>query len=219
MNGTPAAFARCAASKTTVTASGEEVVATAESLSEGIRIGDLTIGSVRSKSVTVYKPGSPPVTTSETLVEGGKVGETSFSFGPKGLTVAQNAVPIPAGEGLAALNKTLAPAGLTVNFADVAELAGGKQTAAFVVRSQHPSPVPGAKEGILTLRFGQALSGVVAAEAAAPVDVGLGTDTGSSNPGPASGGTGAAPAVEPIAGAPAVDSSTSGLLPKARNWF
>src|SRR2546423_9264623 len=100
-----------AASKTTVTASGEDVVATAESLSEGIRIGDLTVGSVRSKSVTVYKPGAAPVTTSETLVEGGKVGETSFSFGPQGLKVAQNAVPIPAGEGLATLNKTLAPSG------------------------------------------------------------------------------------------------------------
>ena len=199
-----------AASKTTVTASGEDVVATAESLSEGIRIGDLTVGSVRSKSVTVYKPGAAPVTTSETLVEGGKVGETSFSFGPQGLKVAQNAVPIPAGEGLATLNKTLAPSGLSVNFADITDLVGGKQAAAFVVRSQHPSPVPGAKEGILTLRFGQALSGVVAAEAAAPIDAGLGTDTGSSAPASAPGGTGAPSAVAPVAATPAVDRSTSG---------
>ena len=198
-----------ATSKTSVVASGEEVVATAESLSEGIRIGDLTIGSVRSKSVTVYKPGAQPVTTSETLVEGGKVGETSFSFGPKGLTVAQNAVPIPAGESLATLNKTLGPAGLSVSFADVTELVGGKQTAAFVVRSQHPSPVPGAKEGILTLRFGQALSGVVAADTAAPIDTGLGTETGASNPEPASGGADV-PAGHPEPTAPAVDTSTSG---------
>ena len=204
-----------AASTTSVTASAEEVVATAESLSEGIRIGDLTIGSVRSKSVTVYKPGAQPVTTSETLVEGGKVGETSFSFGPKGLTIAQNAVPIPAGDGLATLNKTLAPAGLSVSFDDVTELVGGKQTAAFVVRSQHPSPVPGAKEGILTLRFGQALSGVVAADTAAPIDTGLGTEAGASNPESASGGTGAAPGGEPVSGTPAADSSTSGTAGEA----
>jgi len=82
---------------------------------------------------------------------------------------------------------------------------GGKQASAFVVRSQHPSPVPGAKEGILTLRFGQALSGVVAAEAAAPIDAGLGTDTGSSAPASAPGGTGAPSAVAPVAATPAVD--------------
>ena len=201
-----------AVSTTTVTATGGEAVATAESLSQGIRIGDLTIGTVRSKSVTVYKPGSPPVTTSETLVEGGKIGETSFSFGPQGLTVAQNAVPIPAGEGLATLNKGLEPSGLAVSFADVTDLVGGKQTAAFVVRSKHPSPFPGAQEGILTFRFGQALSGVIPGEtfADAPVDVGVGTESGSPPTEPAVGGDSTSPAVEPVSGSPAVDDSTSG---------
>jgi hypothetical protein len=201
-----------ATSVTTVTATREEVVATAESLSQGIRIGELTIGTVRSRSVTVYKPGSPPVTTSETLVEGGRIGETSFSFGPKGLTVAQNAVPIPAGEGLAALNKGLEPSGLAVSFADVTELVGGKQTAAFLVRSKHPSPVPGAREGILTFRFGQALSGVIPGESFgdAPVDVGVGAETGSATPEAASGGTSTAPAEEPVPSTAAVDSLASG---------
>jgi hypothetical protein len=200
-----------AISSTTVTATGEEVVATAESLSQGIKVGDLRIGTVRSKSVTVYKPGSPPVTTSETLVEGGKIGETSFSFGPQGLTVAQNAVPIPAGEGLAALNKGLEPSGLAVSFADVTDLVGGKQAAAFVVRSQHPSPLPGAKEGILTFRFGQALSGVIPGETFgdAPIDVGVGTETGSPPTEPASGGTSPSPAVEAAAGPSAVDNGPS----------
>jgi hypothetical protein len=201
-----------AVSTTTVTSTGGKVVASAESLSQGIRIGDFTIGTVRSKSVTVYTPGSPPVTTSETLVEGGRVGDTSFSFGPKGLTVAQNAVPIPAGESLAALNKTLAPSGLTVSFDEVTELVGGKQTAAFVVRSQHPSPAPGAKEGILTFRFGQALSGVVASDTSGgtPINAGLGPDTGSSTPAPASGGTSPSPTAEPGSGTPAVENGASG---------
>jgi hypothetical protein len=93
----------------------------------------------------------------------------------------------------------------------VNDLAGGKQTAAFVVRSQHPSPVPGARQGILTFRFGQALSGVVAGESSAnpPVDVGVGAGTGSSAPGPAAGGSSPPPAVEPAAGTPAVENSTS----------
>jgi len=203
-----------AVSTTTVTATGEEAVATAESLSQGIRIGDLTIGTVRSKSVTVYKPGSPPVTTSETLVEGGRIGETSFSFGPQGLTVAQNAVPIPAGEGLATLNKGLEPSGLAVSFADVTDLVGGKQTAAFVVRSKHPSPFPGAQEGILTFRFGQALSGVIPGEtfADAPIDVGVGTETGSSTPEPASGEPSSSSVAEPVPAAPAVEDLTSGAV-------
>ncbi|HEY4410118.1 MAG TPA: hypothetical protein VGO87_09555 [Acidimicrobiia bacterium] len=211
-------------STTSVTSTAAEVVATAESVSQGIRIGDLTVGTVRSKSVTVYKAGFQPATTSETLVEGGRVGETSFSFGPKGLSVAQNSVPVPAGEGLAALNKGLGPAGLTVSFADVTELVGGKQTAAFVVRSQHPSPVPGAKEGILTLRFGQALSGVIAGGSSAdtPIDAGIGAGTGAATPGPAAGGSSAAPAVESGPGTPASGNGpggTAGQAPAFRSGF
>jgi len=207
-----------AVSTTTVAVTGGQVVATAESLSQGLKIGDLAIGTVRSKSVTVYEPGSPPATTSETLVEGGRIGDTSFSFGPKGLTVAQNAVPIPAGDSLATLNKGLAPSGLAVSFDEVSELVGGKQTAAFVVRSQHPSPVPGAKEGILTLRFGQALSGVIAGEGSGnpPIEVGVGPESGAPAPAPASA------AVQPEPGTPAVGNSTKasvGDLPALTGGF
>jgi hypothetical protein len=188
-----------ATARTSVTSNGEEVVATAESLSQGIAVGDLKVASVQSKSVTVYRPGVAPATATEMHVDGGRVGDQSFSFGPNGLRVAQNGVPVPAGEGMASLNRALAPTGLAVRFSEPSKLNGGAEAPAFVIQSTHPLPAAGASQGILTIRFGQALSGVAAGEQFA-----AGTDNTNGAPETASPSPaeGAAPSSEPAAAAP-----------------
>jgi hypothetical protein len=73
-----------------ITSAGSEVVAdgsvsaTAFSVAEAISVGPLSIG---------------------------RASDTVFSFGREGLTLAQQRIQLPAGEGKAALNQALAPAG------------------------------------------------------------------------------------------------------------
>jgi len=175
-----------AAATTSVTRNGDEVVATAESLTEGISVADLSVASVHSKSVTVYRPGARPASTTEMHVDGGRVGDRSFAFGPDGLQVAQQGVPVPAGQGMASLNQALAPAGLAVRFSEPSKLNGGAEAPVFAIQSIHPLPAPGASQGILTIRFGQALSGVAAGEQFA---AGAEGDKGGSAASPAPGGS------------------------------
>ena len=61
-----------------------------------LQLGPLSIVSVRSSSVTKYGPASgEPVTTTAFTVEEGLVGDVASSFGPDGLRVVQQAIPLP----------------------------------------------------------------------------------------------------------------------------
>jgi hypothetical protein len=81
----------------------------------------------------------------------------AFSFGREGFQFAQNGIPLPAGEGLGALNQALAPAGLTIHFDESSPLAGGGVAAAFEITSV--AEVPSAGQGTFTIRFGGAHGG------------------------------------------------------------
>jgi hypothetical protein len=136
-----------------------KVTATATSVDQMIVAGPLTIGAVRSKSVTTWANGDKePLTKTELVIEGGRAGDTSFEFGDKGLQVAQQGVPLPAGEGLAAINQALKPAGISVAFHQAQPFAGGAQAAAFEVTQV--AEVPGVGLGTLRVRFGGAKSAV-----------------------------------------------------------
>jgi len=136
---------------------GQSVIATATSLSQGLSLGPLSIGLVRSQSTTTYRPGDDrPVAKTELVVEGGRAGDLTFRFGREGLQVAQQGVPLPAGDGLKALNSVLAPAGLTVSFADSRPLDGGAAAGSLEIVSKRD--VPGAGPGTLRIAFGQATS-------------------------------------------------------------
>jgi hypothetical protein len=174
-------------------ASGDnEVVATAVSNARGITVGPLTVGAVTSKSVTTYRPGdAEPHTATEMVLEGGRVNGLVFSFGPQGLVVAQQGVPIPVGNGLTALNQALAPSRLAVRFEGSEPLRGGAAAAVFDVVST--ADVPGAGVGTLRLRFGGATSFVSLGGSEDTLDTGqpVSADAGSSagpEPGPATGG-------------------------------
>jgi hypothetical protein len=136
---------------------GEQVTATAVSAAQAISVGPLSIGEVRSQSVTTYKNGdAKPTSTTKLTLEGGRAGDTAFSFGPQGLQVAQQGIPVPAGQGLAAINQAISPAGLSIRFADPRALEGGEQAAALEITSV--AQVPGAGVGTFRARLGGAMS-------------------------------------------------------------
>ena len=153
-----------------VVTDGGSVTVTASSLNQMLQLGPLSIASVRSSSVTKYGPSSgEPVTTTAFTVEGGRVGDVAFSFGPDGLRVAQQAIPLPVSAGLDALNQALAPAGLSVRFQAPTPIKGG--ALAGVMELSSDAPVPGAGTGRFRLRLGGAMSAVALGGAALPVDL------------------------------------------------
>lgn len=155
--GDPEQAASATQARSDVVVEGEKVSATAVSLARGVVAGPLTLGTVRSTSVTTYEKGADkPVTKTELSVEGGKVGDMSFSFGREGLQVAQQGVPIPAASGLQALNQALEPAALSIHFAESRPLEGGAVAGALEIVNS--APVPGAGTGTFRVRFGGSMS-------------------------------------------------------------
>jgi hypothetical protein len=146
-----------AGARSEVVSEGDQVTATAVSLAEAVSVGPLSLGAVRSQSVSTYKEGdAKPTTKTELALEGGRAGDTTFSFGREGLRVAQQEIPLPAGEGLTAINKALEPAGLSIRFDEPTDLEGGAQAAAFEIVSV--AQVPGAGAGTFRVRLGGATS-------------------------------------------------------------
>ena len=159
--GADEAAAAGSVSTTSIVEENGKLVATAESVTDGLTIaGALRIGSVHSKSVTTYAPAEgPPKTVSTLVLDGGAVNDTRFSFGPEGLKVQEAGIPLPVGEGLAALNAALAPAGLSVRFLDPEPITGGAQAGTFEVTGT--GQVPGGASAVLRVRLGQATTAVV----------------------------------------------------------
>jgi hypothetical protein len=159
--GEPAQFAAQAKSHsdaaTEVVTATDGVTATATSTVEGFTMGPLSILSVASKSVTTYHAGdAKPSTVTELRVDGGRVGNLGFHYGRDGLTVNNQAVAVPAADGLKALNQALAPAGLSLQVEAATALEGGARAAALEVVSV--APIPGAGTGTLRIALGGASS-------------------------------------------------------------
>jgi hypothetical protein len=156
-------------STASVGSDGQTVTATAVSHSEGISLagGALKIALVESRSVTKYTAGdAAPVTTKSLLIQGGSAGGTAFSVGPGGMLMGGASAPIPFGDGLAQLNKGLAPSGLSMGFAQGRE-AGAID--AFEVGLTHAVPgVAGDVQGHLRIRFGETTTSVAAEGLGAP---------------------------------------------------
>jgi hypothetical protein len=151
---------------------GDVVTATGRSLADGLALGPLTIGRVRSQSVTTWRRGADqPTTTTELAIEGGRANDLVFSFGREGFQFAQNGIPLPAGQGLGALNQALAPTGMSVRFDEPTRLNGGAVAAAFEIT--HVADVPSAGKGTFTIRFGGASSFITLAAPGADAAEGI----------------------------------------------
>ena len=186
---------------------GDTITAVAETVNEALNLGAgaLRIAYVRSRAVTTYRAGDQnPSTKTELAVDGASAGDTRFSFGPDGLVVAGHGVPVPAATGLGHLNEVLAPAGVSIRFADPQTLVGGASAGTLEVVVAEKSPGSGVPGGRVRFRFGGASSAVTLG-AALPVDSGVTPGPGV-DPGPP-----AAPAPAPPAAAssPGVSGSSS----------
>ena len=151
-----------------VTRTADVVSAAAESITEGIAVaeGAVTIGSVRSRSVTSSSEAGPQ-TTSELIVEGGRAGPLAFSYGAHGLVVNGGSVPIPSDSALATLNQVLAPAGVSLGVVRGAELPGGRSSDVLLVDQQRRLPT--GQSAMLRLQFG----GTFTAVSGTPLAAGL----------------------------------------------
>lgn len=147
-------------STTSIKVEGGKVVATAESLTEGLSVGALKIAAVFSKSVTTYTPGDPePKTETELRVDGAAIDDQRFSFGPDGLTVTSQGVPVPLSQAVETLNPAFRQDGLSVRLLAPEKIAGGAQAGTLEVSLIRD--LPGGGSGVLRMRFGQVASAVV----------------------------------------------------------
>ena len=137
-----------------------KLVSTAESVTDGLALGPLKLGSVHSRSVTTYAPGDgEPTTTTELRLDGGVVNDQRFSIGPNGLTVTQQGVPVPVSQGVESLNAALKPQGMSIRFLDPEKIVGGGQSATVEVAMNHE--LPGGGSGVVRLRVGQVTTAIV----------------------------------------------------------
>ena len=145
-----------------VSTEGSLAKASAISLSHTIHIGPLSVESVRSQSVTTYAQGDEKsMSQTELLLEGGKVGPMEFSYGPGGLKVSGNGVPVDPADGLRQLNAALKPSGLAIGFESAREIDGGASAAAFEIL--HIAEIPSAGDSTFRLRFGAVSTSVTLA--------------------------------------------------------
>src|SRR5207248_4528222 len=145
-----------------VVTEGHRVTASAETLNQALSFGNgaLTLATVRSRSTTVYQPGGTPTSSTDLVVEGGRFAGYSFSYGTGGFAVAGQGVPLPAGSGLAQLNKALEPSGLQLRLVSPAPVAGGSSAESLEVASTQAPPAAGIPGSVVRLRLGGATSAV-----------------------------------------------------------
>ena len=147
------------------------VRAVASSVTEGIVAGDgaLTIGRVISSVETVSRPGAAePAVTRRFEITGAKVGDTSVEITADGVKAGGGALPV--GQAAQPVQAALAKAGLDVRVEGDEALQGGGTARTLVIRSTQQAPLPGAPQGVLTIRVGGAATAVLTGAAAA-VDV------------------------------------------------
>jgi hypothetical protein len=148
---------------TTITVEGNKVVAVAETLNKALDVGGgaLKIAAVRSRSETTYTEGdAEPTSKTDLLIEGGSAGEMNFGFGPEGFVVAKDGTPIPAAEGLEALNTALKPAGISIRIASGRSASGTAVADAFEIVFRQGAQGREFTGVVITLRFGGATSSV-----------------------------------------------------------
>lgn len=153
------------------------VRAVASSITEGIVAGDgaLTIGRVVSSVETVSRPGAAePAVTRRFEITGARVGDTVVEITADGVTAGGGA--LPAGEAAKPVQAALAQAGVDVKVEGEEPLSGGGTARTLVIRSTQQAPVPGAPQGVLTIRVGGAATAVLTG-AAAVVEVPGSVDT------------------------------------------
>ena len=201
------------------------VRAVASSVTEGIVAGDgaLTIGRVISSVETLSRPGAAePAVTRRFEITGAKIGDTAVEITADGVKAGSGAVPV--GQAAEPVQAALSKAGLDVRVGGDEALQGGGTARTLVIRSTQQAPLPGAPQGVLTIRVGGAATAVLTGAAVAvevpgplgttpvpPAGSGSGPDASQSAPG----GTGGLPGASPSAygsgfsGAPAVGSGSA----------
>lgn len=143
---------------------GDDVVtATSGAVVEGLKIGPMVLGSVRSSAETVRGADGKLKRTSDLQVSGASVSGVSVVLAPGGLVVADQNVPL-ANEKLA---DALKQARLSVEYVPLQETADGIVSAGLRITSVQE--VPGQGTATTVYRIGQAVTSVQSGAAGAVV--------------------------------------------------
>ena len=127
--------------------------------------GALTIGRVISSVETVSRPGAAePAVTRRFEITGAKVGETAVEITADGVKAGGGLLPV--GQAAEPVQAALVQAGLDVRVEGDEALQGGGTARTLVIRSTQQAPLPGAPQGVLTIRVGGAATAVLTGAAA-----------------------------------------------------
>ncbi len=148
-------------------ASDGTITSFAETVVEGIAAeGVFSIASVRSTSRSVLRPGDDkPTTKTELSIDGALVSGVRVGFGPEGLVLASQTVPVPTADLTKQLNEALKDAGISIRVLEGEELVGGKASDVLEITTEHASPGAGLPAGTLTYQIGGATSFILSGTA------------------------------------------------------
>jgi hypothetical protein len=165
------------------------VTALAISDAQGITIGPLRLGHVRSSSTVHLAPDASVARSSALEVTGASVGGSAVGITPAGLTAGSSTTPLPA---TSPVDEQLRSAGVSVAYLEPESTPAGVVAAGVkvTVSRQVPGPV---SPVTVTYIFGQSAS-AVAGVAGTPPSLAVPSGLGPTSPPPDSAGTSADPA-------------------------
>jgi hypothetical protein len=158
----------------------------ARSTMSGLVFGDgtLRIAALAADALATQEPGGETVTSSRLHLDGATVNGVGVAFGPSGLSLVGNPVPLPPTEARRSVDEALDRAGLRVEVIRGAPVPGGVQSDAIEITSTSPSPAPGVPASTMTFRFGGAVAAISSGADLPALPLPVGTDdTVESGPG------------------------------------
>ena len=197
-----------AISTSSVEQTTDRIVAEAVSDAQGLTIGPLTIGQVRSKAKTEVAADGQITRSSSMALSGVRVADSAIGLTPSGVVVGTSPLPAPVADFMAQLNRALAPSKIQVF------LMGGAETPHGVV-----APVLDIRLPIPDRGFGPGSWRILLGGTSSSVDVQLasaGDDADASSDGAGFGISSSAPA--PEGSAPGVPSAGEGTMNASRGF-
>ena len=129
----------------------EQIIARADSNAQGVVVGPLTLGQVKSTAEVTTTGDGKLQRTSSLQIVGASVGDNLLGLTPSGTVAGTGPSPVSVAEQLAALNKALEPTRMKVSLFPANETATGVESPALEIRLPFPTQ---SGEGVLTIIVG-----------------------------------------------------------------
>jgi hypothetical protein len=168
-----------------------QAIASAAVTVDGVTVGPITLGRVRSEATVVLDAGGLPEPSTSFVIEGARIAGIPVTISADGISVVGNTVPLPIGDTLASI---LAVAGVQIDFDAATEADGTATSPGITITREVDTPGVGTGKGTLELTVGYVTASITTPPPPRPVSppaVSGGTGT------PPAGGGVAAPTIRP----------------------